>query len=116
MRLRRRPSSGVGVLCRNFELEPLGHDPATSKGVGSKMAEEVGASGHQIRGRATPQVLLVTAPSSISGLKASGLGRLRTCACARVRVGPPFSLQVLVMLSWLQKCQLRWFSRDARGG
>ena len=40
----------------------------------------------------------LTAHDSISGLRASGLGRLRACECVRacVRVGPPFPLHVLV--------------------
>ena len=38
----------------------------------------------------------LTAPSSIYGIKASGLERLRTCAYARMCVGPNFYLQVWV--------------------
>ena len=40
----------MGGLCHNFELEPLGHDLAVSKGVGSKMAEGAGAAGSQSSG------------------------------------------------------------------
>ena len=71
MRSRRWRSSGAGGLCRSFEVEPLGHNPVASKGVGSKMVEEAGASGQQIQGRETPGDRQLTPPSSISGLKAS---------------------------------------------
>ena len=38
----------------------------------------------------------LTAPSSISGSRAAGFGRVRACDCARVRVVSPFPLQVTV--------------------
>ena len=82
-RSRRRPSAGAGGLCRSFELEPLGHGHAISKGVGSKMAERAVTDGRQSRGQTTPEDHRLTAPSSIYGLKASGLGRLCACECAR---------------------------------
>ena len=44
MRLRRRPSSGVGGLRRNFELGPLGHNLAVSKGSGAQDGGRSGSS------------------------------------------------------------------------
>ena len=61
--LRRRPSSGVGGLFRNFELGPLGHDLAVSKGVGSNMEDGAGATDHQSQGQATPEGSWLTVPS-----------------------------------------------------
>ena len=78
-----RPSSGAGGLCRSLELGSIGYDHAISKEVGSKMAKGAGAAGRQSRGRSMPEVRWLTAPSSISGIMASVLGRLRTCECAR---------------------------------
>ena len=40
----------------------------------------------------------LTAPSSISGPSASGFIRVCVCLCARVRVVPPFSLPVTVVI------------------
>ena len=92
-RSRRQLLSGAGGLCHSFELGPLGNDHA-SKEVGSKMAEGAGAAGLQIQGRSMPEYCQLTAPYSIYGIRASGLGWLRACECARMRVGPPFPLQV----------------------
>ena len=91
----RHTFSGAGGLWHSFELGMIGRDQAYSKEVGSRMAEGAGAVGRQSRGRAMPEGRRLTAPSSISGIRASGLGRL----CARVRVAPPFYLQVLVPIS-----------------
>ena len=74
----------MGGLRYNFELGPLGHDLAVSKGVGSKMEDRAGATRSQSRGKTPTDYRWLTATSSVSGLKASGLERLR------VRVGPPF--------------------------
>ena len=82
MRSHRRPSSGTGSLCHSFELGPLDHDHATSKEVGSKMVEGAGAAVQKIRGKATPKDRRLTVPSSIFGIRASGIGRLRACECA----------------------------------
>ena len=70
----------MGGLCRNFELEPLGHNLAASKGVGSNMAEVEGAASCQSQGQATPEGSRLTVPSSVSVIEASGLERLRVCA------------------------------------
>ena len=88
-RLLRQLLSGAGGLCRSFELGPLGNDHA-SKEVGSKMAEGEGAAGRQIQGISTSEDRQLTAPYSISEIRASGLGWFRACECARIRVGPPF--------------------------
>ena len=69
----------MGGLCRNFELEPLGHDLSASKGVGSNMAEGAVAAGRQSRGQDTPVGSRLTVPSSVSAIEASGLETLHVC-------------------------------------
>ena len=83
-RSRLRTSSGAAGIRRIFKLGPLGRDHTASKEVGSKMAEGAGSAGCQSQGQATTEDRRLTAPSSISVLRASGLGRLRACECARV--------------------------------
>ena len=71
-RSRRHTLSKAGGLCHSFEIGLLGHDHAVSKEVGSKIAPE---------GR--PEGRWLTAPYSIYGLRAPGLGRLRARVCVR---------------------------------